>query len=91
MKIEKKPTYIKSLQNILRYIANDKIAAAQNFEQALNKKIKSLVDFPLMYHRSFYFKNEAYRDMEHKGYTIIYKVEGELISILEIFKWQNVL
>ena len=82
MRIERKPRYIKSLQNILRYIANDKISAALNFEQALNKKIKSLVDFPLMYHRSFYFENEAYRDME-------YKVEDEVISILEIFKWQE--
>ena len=89
MRIEKKPTYIKSLQNILRYIANDKISASQKFEKELNKKIKALLDFPLMYHRSFYFDNEVYRDMEHKGYTIIYKVEDELISILEIFKWQD--
>jgi len=89
MRIEKKPKYIKSLQNILRYIANDKISAAKKFEKDLNYKIKTLIEFPLMYRSSFYFDNEEYRDMEHKGYTIIYKVEDELISILEIFKWQD--
>ena len=89
MKIEKKPAYTKNLKNILRYIASDKISAAIKFEKDLNSKIDALIEFPFMYHTSFYFDENSYRDMQYKGYTVIYKVEENLVSILEIFKWQE--
>lgn len=79
--------YQQQLLKILRYIAKDKVSAALKFEKELDKKIRNLVHFPYQYHPSYYFEDEAYRDMIYQGYTIIYKVEEEQILILEIFKW----
>jgi plasmid stabilization system protein ParE len=81
--------FIAHLYDILRNIANDKPSAARTFEKELNCKIRNLLDFPYQYRASRYFKESAYRDLIHKGYTIIYKVEKERIVVLEIFKWQN--
>jgi len=89
MTIEKKPKFTKALANILRRIANDKPSAAKKFEQELNQRIKNLINFPYQYRPSYYFEDEAYRDLIYKGYTIIYKVKNETIMILEIFKWQE--
>ncbi len=89
MKIEKKLVFLKSLKRILLYIKIDKPTAASNFEKELNKRIKLLSHNPLMHRKSQSFDDEAYRDLIYKGYTIIYKVEGETIMILDIFKWQD--
>lgn len=91
MKIEKKPKFSKAFANILRYISKDKKSAAINFEKKLNKKILNLVSYPEKYRKSYYFEDEAYRDLVYSGYTIVYKIEKEKnrILILEIFKWQN--
>jgi len=89
MIIEKKPQYRRALQSILRYIAKDKISASLRFERELEKKIFALMDFPYQNRASYYFENDAYRDMIFKGYTIIYKIEKDKIVILDIFKWQD--
>lgn len=89
MIIEKKPTYLRNLFSILKYIASDKPSASFNFEKALEQKLNDLLLFPLQYKSSLYIENEAYRDMVHEGYTIIYKIETNKILILDIFKWQN--
>lgn len=89
MIIEKKPKYLQNLLSILKYIATDKPSASLNFEKVLEQKFNDLLLFPLQYKASFYIKNEAYRDMVHEGYTIIYKVETDKILVLDIFKWQN--
>ncbi|MDD3324509.1 MAG: type II toxin-antitoxin system RelE/ParE family toxin [Sulfurospirillaceae bacterium] len=89
MIIEKKPTYLKNLFSILKYIASDKPSASSRFEKELEQKLEDLRLFPLQYKASFYFKNDAYRDMIFDGYTVIYKVQTDKILILDIFKWQN--
>ncbi|MCX6052727.1 MAG: type II toxin-antitoxin system RelE/ParE family toxin [Campylobacterales bacterium] len=89
MIIEKKPKFIYGLMSILKFIKKDKISASKKFENELEKKIKNLVNFPNKFKQSTYFEDKAYRDLIHDGYTIIYKVEEEKITILEIFKWQE--
>ena len=42
-----------------------------------------------MYRKSVYFDDENYRDLIHKGYTVVYKIEKERIIILDIFKWSE--
>jgi hypothetical protein len=61
----------------------------KKFEHELNQRIKNLTYFPFQYRPSYYFENQAYRDLIYSGYTIIYKVENQKIMILEIFKWQE--
>ena len=41
-----------------------------------------------MCRQSIYFEDKRYRDLTFKGYTVIYKVEEDMIKILDIFKWQ---
>ena len=89
MKIIRDSGFSTQLYKILKFIAADKISAARQFEKELNMKIKNLKDFPRQYRASRYFDDEDYRDLIHRGYTIIYKVEKERIVVLEIFKWQN--
>ena len=87
MIIEKKPLFIRQIKRIIRYIAKDKISPALKFEKELNKKLQEVKDFPYLYRASYYFNDEAYRDLVHMGYTVIYKVEADKILVLEIFKW----
>lgn len=89
MIIEKKPKFLKGLANILFYISKDKKSAAKNFEKELNELILNLSYFPKKYRKSYYFDDEAYRDLVYSGYTIIYKIEETKISVLEILKWQD--
>jgi len=89
MTIIKDTLFQMQLFGILKFIAKDKKTAVKKFENELNRKITDLIHFPLKYRSSYYFEDDAYRDMVYNGYTIIYKVETEKILILEIFKWQN--
>ena len=89
MIIKKSVFYIQQLQNILRYIAEDNPYAALGFEKELNAKLSIIKQYPLMCRPSIYFESEHYRDLIHKGYTIIFKVNSEQIILLDIFKWQK--
>jgi hypothetical protein len=40
---------------------------------------------PYKYRKSYYYNDERIRDMVFRGYTIIYKISGEFIIIVEIF------
>lgn len=89
MQIIFEQTFASSLLSIIRYIAKDKKSAAIDFKKELQKKILLLETSPLMCQQSIYFESDGYRDLTFKGYTVIYKIENNLIKILDIFKWQN--
>jgi len=78
-----------ALNEIVSYIAKDKLSASINFKKNLKSKIETIIDNPKMYRASLYYPHENYRDLIFKGYTTIYKIdeiEG-VIKILDIFKW----
>lgn len=87
MQIIYKKTFEKQLLHIINYIAQDKPSANIKFSNELEKLIFLIPDNPLKYKSSFYFNNEYVRDMTHKGYTIIYKVnfQKNTIEVLRIF------
>ena len=89
MRVVKDKEFSVKLFNILKFIAKDKKSATIKFEMELERKIESITTFPYKYRKSVYFDDEAYRDLIHMGYTIIYKVQDDTIVILEIFKWQS--
>jgi len=70
-------------------MAKDKKTAADKFKNDLKNKMELLKESPFMCRKSFYFDNESYRDLIFKGYTTIYKVDNDVIKILDIFKWEN--
>ncbi|MBS4069366.1 MAG: hypothetical protein A2329_08715 [Sulfurimonas sp. RIFOXYB2_FULL_37_5] len=89
MKIVYEEHFVKSLKNILSYIALDKKSAAKTFKSKLITHIGQIPNNPKMYKKSFYSNDETYRDMAFQGYTVTYKIEQTEIKILEIFKWQD--
>ena len=87
MQIVYEKQFKKALADISHFIALDKVDAAKNFKKKLKQSLEYLKENPKMYKQSSYFKDENYRDMTFKGYTIIYKLEEDTIKVLDIFKW----
>jgi len=78
------------LQNILRFIAQDKRSAAIDFQHEIDAKFELLKTQPMMGRISQYAEDENVRDLIYCGYTIVYEIKNEqTIRILEIFKWQD--
>ena len=78
-----------ALHKIVNFIAKDKVSASITFKKELKKKFETLVDNPKMYRASIYYKNAEYRDLVFMGYTAIYKIDGDVIRVLDIFKWMD--
>ena len=76
-----------ALKEIVEYIAEDKVSASNLFKKELKEKFELVVENPKMYRVSVYHKNESYRDLVFMGYTAIYKIENDVIKVLDIFKW----
>lgn len=89
MRLVKTRSYVQRLQAILRYIALDNPSAALSFERELQARLELIKNQPLMCRPSNYLNDEAYRDLIHQGYTLIYKIEEQAIVLLDIFKWQQ--
>jgi len=75
VKISRKDEYKSELQDILRFIANDKISASKQFKQELDKQITNIPNFPYKHRKSIYFDDTNVRDMIFKGYTINYEID----------------
>jgi len=75
VKISRKDEYKSELQDILRFIANDKISASKQFKQELDKQITNIPNFPYKHRKSIYFDDANVRDMIFKGYTINYEID----------------
>jgi len=88
MQIELDKKFEINFHIIFKYIAKDKPSASIKFKQELFKQIKNLPNFPYKFKKSFYFDNEAIRDMTFKSYSIIYEVdlENNFIILLNIFQ-----
>jgi plasmid stabilization system protein ParE len=87
MNLKRTRQYTTQLQNILRYIHKDKPSAAVNFKKDLDAKLYQMLENPYMYRVSVYADDENVRDMVFKGYTVVYEIDGNIIIVLDIFKW----
>lgn len=88
MKLVRQASYVRALQNILRYIALDNPLAAMQFERELNARLELAYTQPKMCRASNYMDDPNYRDLIYQGYTVIYKIEADRLVLLDIFKWQ---
>lgn len=82
---------MKSLSTIWDFIALDSRQRANEFTQSLRKKIEILPKSPYMYRKSIYFDDETLRDLVHKGYVVVYKIDNsnDRIVILGINKYKK--
>jgi hypothetical protein len=85
MLIKKSDKYKSELKIILENIAKDKLSAMIKFRFDLNIQIKSIIDMPEKYRKSYYFNNLNISDMIFKSYTIIYEIKKDSIEIYTIF------
>lgn len=88
MKIKFSDNFYFLLYEIIDFIARDKPSAARKFKKDLIFAIKKDLKFPYNYKKSFYFKDDTYRDYTHKGYTITFKVDDtkQLVTVIGIIK-----
>ena len=91
MQIKLDSIFEKSFNEIFEYIAQDKLSASKKFKKELFKQIKNISNHPYKYRQSFYFENEAIRDIVFNGYTVVYEVDlhNNYIIILNIFNKNN--
>ena len=89
MKIELKDSFLHKLNRQVLYIAADKPKAARKFKKDILQKCKNLVENPFKFKKSIYFERDDIRDMTFKGYTVVYKVEAEIISVFALLKHEE--
>lgn len=91
MKILYNENFTQELTTIWDFIALDSPYRANKFTQSLRKKIEILPESPYMYRKSIYFDDETLRDLVHKGYIIVYKIDhsNDRIVILGINKYKK--
>jgi plasmid stabilization system protein ParE len=84
------PEAQKDLESIFQFISlNDTAIKAENFLQELKAQIMTLDSLPFRCRKSFYTKEFNTYDMIYKGYTIVYRVIGNKVHILTIFRQKN--
>lgn len=76
-----------ALKAIVDFIAEDKVSPSNKFKKELKKKFEMVLDNPKMYRASIYYDDTSYRDLVFMGYTTIYKIDEDVIKVLDIFKW----
>lgn len=91
MRIVRSVNYTKALKEQIRFISLDSKNRALTFKSEIDKKINDLVFMPYKCRKSIYFEDESKRDLIHKGYTIVYKIDEakEIITIIGIKKYKN--
>ena len=89
MKIRYAPNFIQTLDRQVEYISKDKPSASRRFKNELLRECKSLTDNPYRSRKSIYYDDDSIRDLVFKGYTIIYEISDETISIFAITKYKE--
>ena len=89
MKIVFKDTFYHRLENQIEYISLDSPARARKFKSDLFKRIKEIGSNPYRYRKSIYFEEETIRDLIFKGYTIVFRINGNNIEIFGFVKFQK--
>lgn len=84
MKLKVLTSFRDKLNIQIDFIAKDKPFAARKFKSELISKIKEIPQMPYMHRKSFFFDREDIRELIHKGYIIVYKV-NEKESVIEVF------
>ena len=89
MKLIFKETFISKLEDQVEYIAIDSPARARKFKNDLLKKLKLIPENPYQYRPSIYFEDKNIRDLIFKGYTIVFRINGNRIEVFGFVKYQN--
>lgn len=89
MKILFKESFMHRLENQIEYISLDSPKRARKFKNDLLKRVKEIPGNPYKYRKSIYFENTQIRDMIFKGYTVVFRINGNQIEIFGFVKYQK--
>ena len=81
MNLEVLSAFVNRLEGFVEVIAEDKPSAARKFHKDIITACKEIQNFPYKHRKSIYFDDENIRDLVHKGFVIIYKIDGDTIRI----------
>jgi len=88
MKILFKDTFISRLEKQIDFIALDNPGNARKFRKELLSKISEIPSNPYRYRKSIYFDDLKIRDLIYKGYTIVFRIGGN-IEVFGFVKFQQ--
>jgi plasmid stabilization system protein ParE len=89
MKIILKTSFLNRLANQVEYIALDSPSRARKFKNDLFDRIREIPKNPYLFRKSVYFDNTSIRDLIFKGYTIVFKIEVNSITVFGFIKYQH--
>ncbi|WP_341226958.1 type II toxin-antitoxin system RelE/ParE family toxin [uncultured Arcticibacterium sp.] len=89
MKIVYKDTFVNRLEKQLKYISIDNPSAARKLKRDLIEKIKGIPPNPLKFRQSIYFDNVLVRDLIFKGYTVVFRINENVIEVFGLVKFQE--
>lgn len=81
MNLEFLPAFVNRLEGFVEIIAQDKPSAARKFQKEIINACKEIQHFPYKHRKSIYFNDKDIRDLVHKGFVIIYKLDGDTIRV----------
>jgi plasmid stabilization system protein ParE len=71
------------------FISKDKPLAARKFKNEVIKNIQRDLKQPFLFKKSIYFEDENIRDYVFKGYTIVFKIDMKLETVLVVAILKN--
>jgi plasmid stabilization system protein ParE len=72
------------LKDLVEFISRDKPLAARKFKSEVVKSIKKDLKQPFLFKKSIYFEDENIRDYVFKGYTVVFKVDVALETVVVV-------
>ncbi len=81
MNIECLPSFVNRLEGFVEIIARDKPSVARKFHKESINVCKEIQNFPYKHRKSIYFDNENIRDLVHRGFVILYKIDEDTIRV----------
>jgi plasmid stabilization system protein ParE len=89
MKIDIKESFMHKLEAQVDFIAKDSPQSARKFKNELIRHLKSIGQNPYQFRKSVYFDEQCIRDLIFKGYTIIFRINDNVIEVFGFVKYQN--
>jgi len=84
MKLRFEEEFVLSLQKKIGFIALDSPNAAKAFQKGLLEQCNTVLEMPYKCRQSIYHDDKNIRDLVYKGYTVVYAIEEEFISVLAL-------
>ena len=84
-----KSTFISRLENQIEYISLDSPKRARKFKSELLNRIKEIPSSPYRFRKSVYFEDDFIRDMIYKGYTVVFRINGDRIEVFGFINYQK--